>query len=187
MVEVSKSCELNISLSLPANCSTIVLRRSSRLLKAEKVAERSGHQEQRCEIVQASPPVPETRQKSSVRSALPVQRRSPHQQSSGKPVQDSSELHGKDLQIIDERNTSKQCSRYGHLQAMPLWKRTYCCGECGIVRDRNKNCAYNILMRFLAWLGPHTLRECGVLHEDQNSGGVVGMPCSVQVQQLKWW
>jgi putative transposase len=95
--------------------------------------------------------------------------------------------YGKDLQIIDERNTSKACSGCGHLQPMPLWKRTYCCGECGLVRDRDENSAVNILMRFLARLGPHTPQECGVLHEDQNSVGVAGMPCPVQVQQLKLW
>jgi putative transposase len=34
------------------------------------------------------------------------------------------QLYGKDLQFLDERNTSKMCSGCGHLQAMPLWKRT---------------------------------------------------------------
>ena len=68
------------------------------------------------------------------------------------------QLSGKDLQFLDERNTSKQCSGCGHLQAMPLWKRTYCCVECGLVMDRDENSAVNILMRFLARLGPHTER-----------------------------
>ena len=66
------------------------------------------------------------------------------------------QLYGKNLQIIDERNTSKQCSGCGNLQAMPLWKRTYCCAECGLIIDRDENSALNILMRFLARLGPHT-------------------------------
>ena len=64
-------------------------------------------------------------------------------------------LYGKDLHIVDERNTSKACSECGKLQAMPLWKRTYCCAECGLVMDRDENSAVNILMRFLARLGPH--------------------------------
>jgi putative transposase len=97
------------------------------------------------------------------------------------------QLYGKDLHFLDERNTSKMCSGCGHLQPMPLWKRMYCCVECGLVRDRDENSAVNILMRFLARLGPHTPQECGVLHEDQNSVGIVGMPCPVQVQQLEWW
>jgi putative transposase len=66
------------------------------------------------------------------------------------------QLYGKHLHFVDERNTSKQCSGCGNLQAMPLWKRTYCCMECGLVMDRDDNSAVNILRRFLARLGPHT-------------------------------
>jgi putative transposase len=65
---------------------------------------------------------------------------------------------GKDLQRIDERYTSKDCSRCGNRQDMPLWKRTYRCGTCGLVIDRDVNSAINIRQRFLARLGPHTLR-----------------------------
>lgn len=72
-------------------------------------------------------------------------------------------LSGKELVSLDERNTSKQCSGCGSLQAMPLWKRTYCCVECGLVMDRDENSAINILTRFLARLAPHTQKECGVL------------------------
>jgi putative transposase len=68
------------------------------------------------------------------------------------------QLYGKDLQFLDERNTSKKCSGCGHLQAMPLWKRMYCCVECGLVMDRDENSAVNILARFLARLGPHMER-----------------------------
>jgi len=67
-------------------------------------------------------------------------------------------LYGKELVILDERDTSKTCSGCGHKQPMPLWKRTYRCKECGLVMDRDENSAVNILMRFLAWLGPHTDR-----------------------------
>ncbi len=66
------------------------------------------------------------------------------------------QLYGKDLQFLDERNTSKQCSGCGTIRAMPLWKRTYHCAECGLVMDRDDNSAVNILTRFLARLGPHT-------------------------------
>ena len=65
-------------------------------------------------------------------------------------------MSGKDLQILDERNTSKMCSCCGNLQDMPLWKRTYRCLNCGLVMDRDENSAINILTRFLARLGPHT-------------------------------
>ncbi len=65
-------------------------------------------------------------------------------------------LYGKDLEIISERDTSKTCSACGNKQDMPLWKRTYHCEKCGLVRDRDENSAHNILTRFLARLGPHT-------------------------------
>ncbi|HYU75363.1 MAG TPA: zinc ribbon domain-containing protein, partial [Ktedonobacteraceae bacterium] len=68
------------------------------------------------------------------------------------------QLYGKELHLLDERNTSKICSGCGSLTAMPLWKRTYCCKECGLVMDRDENSAINILTRFLARLGPHTER-----------------------------
>jgi putative transposase len=65
---------------------------------------------------------------------------------------------GKELHRISERYTSKDCSRCGGRQDMPLWKRTYRCGNptCGLVMDRDENSAINIRERFLARLGPHT-------------------------------
>jgi len=64
-------------------------------------------------------------------------------------------LYGKDLEIISEKYTSKDCHRCGNRQAMPLWKRTYHCERCGLVMDRDENSAHNILKRYLARLGPH--------------------------------
>ncbi len=63
-------------------------------------------------------------------------------------------LSGKELHLIDERDTSKMCSRCGHKQNMPLHKRVYHCGTCGLVMDRDENSAINIYQRFLARLGP---------------------------------
>jgi putative transposase len=65
-------------------------------------------------------------------------------------------LYGKELVFLDEKNTSKMCSDCGHLQPMPLYKRTYVCTECGLVMDRDENSAHNILSRYFARLGPHT-------------------------------
>jgi putative transposase len=65
-------------------------------------------------------------------------------------------LAGKELVVLDERDTSKTCSGCGHQQAMPLHKRTYRCGACGLVMDRDENSAVNIRERYLARLGPHT-------------------------------
>ena len=96
------------------------------------------------------------------------------------------QLYGKDLHFLDERNTSKQCSGCGNLQAMPLWKRVYCCTECGLVMDRDENSAVNILTRFFARQGPHAQArsECGVLHTTQSGVEVEGTSCEGQVQQL---
>ncbi len=60
------------------------------------------------------------------------------------------QLSGKELVKLDERNTSKTCSRCGQMQDMPLWKRTYHCENCGLVMDRDDNSADNILARFFA-------------------------------------
>ncbi len=67
-------------------------------------------------------------------------------------------LSGKELIVLDERDTSKTCSGCGKKQPMPLWKRTYHCPneDCRLVMDRDENSAVNILKRFLARLGPHT-------------------------------
>ena len=67
-------------------------------------------------------------------------------------------LSGKELVILDERDTSKTCYRCEHKQDMPLWKRTYRCSnpDCLLVIDRDENSAVNILKWYLAWLGPHT-------------------------------
>ncbi len=93
-------------------------------------------------------------------------------------------LSGKELITLDERNTSKVCSGCGHLQAMPLWKRTYCCTECGLVMDRDENSAVNILTRYLARLGPHTLSgECGVLQDAYLDVASTGLAQVGEVQQ----
>ena len=56
------------------------------------------------------------------------------------------QLYGKELVFLDERYTSKTCSGCGNRQDMPLWKRTYCCTECGLVMDRDENSA--VVRRF---------------------------------------
>lgn len=64
-------------------------------------------------------------------------------------------LYGKTLHKINERYTSKTCSKCSHIQDMPLYKRTYHCPNCGLKMDRDQNSAVNILNRFVAWLEPH--------------------------------
>jgi IS605 OrfB family transposase len=63
---------------------------------------------------------------------------------------------GKELFIISESDTTKQCHVCKQMKDMPLWVRTYRCGNCGLVMDRDENSAINIYQRFLARLGPHT-------------------------------
>ncbi|MDQ6662005.1 MAG: RNA-guided endonuclease TnpB family protein, partial [Chloroflexota bacterium] len=94
------------------------------------------------------------------------------------------DLYGKELVFLDEQNTSKMCSGCGKLQAMPLWKRTYCCTNCGLVMDRDENSAHNILTRFLAGQPPHTPSECGVLQESRVDVGIMEVPQPCEVQQL---
>src|SRR5260221_3542456 len=66
---------------------------------------------------------------------------------------------GKRREIIVERHTTQECCRCHARQDMPLWKRTYRCGnpDCGLVLDRDVNSAINILQRLLARLVPYTL------------------------------
>lgn len=103
-------------------------------------------------------------------------------------VQYKCDLYGKELVFLDERNTSKMCNGCGKLQPMPLWKRTYCCTNCGLVMDRDENSAHNILTRFLAGQPPYTLeRECDVLQESRVDVGITGVPQPCEVQQLGLW
>jgi putative transposase len=98
------------------------------------------------------------------------------------------DLYGKELVFLDERNTSKMCSGCGNLQAMPLWKRTYCCVECGLVMDRDENSAHNILTRFLAGQPPYTQAiECDVLQDACLDVVDTGSTQTSKVQQLGLW
>ena len=97
------------------------------------------------------------------------------------------QLYGKGLQILDERHTSQMCSSCGSLQPMPLYKRTYCCGTCGMVMDRDENSARNILNRYLARLEPHMEVPCGVLQDAQLDVASTGLAQLGEVQQLELW
>ncbi|NLA30230.1 MAG: transposase, partial [Methanomicrobiales archaeon] len=50
----------------------------------------------------------------------------------------------------------KTCCGCGAVHDMPLWKRVMVC-ECGVVLDRDRNSAVNIMVRFLSqnasWTG----------------------------------
>lgn len=94
------------------------------------------------------------------------------------------DLYGKDLVFLDERNTSKLCHACENVQAMPLWKRTYCCTVCGLVMDRDENSAHNILKRYVARRGPHALlAECGVLQDMNADVASMGLAHIHEVQE----
>jgi putative transposase len=96
------------------------------------------------------------------------------------------DLYGKELIFLDERYTSKDCSGCGNRQAMPLWKRTYCCTDCGLVMDRDENSAHNILNRYLARLEPHTQEvEYGVLQKVDVDVASMELAQLHEVQQLR--
>ena len=60
-------------------------------------------------------------------------------------------LIGKRVIIIDERATSKTCAFCGHKkEQFSLSERKYHCEICGIIIDRDKNSAINIMKRFLS-------------------------------------
>jgi len=55
-------------------------------------------------------------------------------------------MYGSKLELVNQWfPSSKTCSNCGHKQDMPLSVRTYECGNCGMVMDRDLNAAFNIL------------------------------------------
>lgn len=59
---------------------------------------------------------------------------------------------GRSVILVNPRNTSKMCSHCGELVEKTLSTRTHTCPHCGLVMDRDKNAALNILQRGLQTL-----------------------------------
>jgi putative transposase len=59
---------------------------------------------------------------------------------------------GRRVILVDARNTSKMCSRCGELVSKTLRDRTHTCPYCGLVMDRDRNAAINILHKGLQTL-----------------------------------
>jgi len=59
---------------------------------------------------------------------------------------------GRTVILVDPRNTSKMCSVCGQLVEKELSERTHTCPYCGLVMDRDRNAAINILRRGLQTL-----------------------------------
>lgn len=54
------------------------------------------------------------------------------------------------VELINPRNTTRACSDCSGLQDMSLSDRTYICGVCGMVKDRDHNAALTIRSRGLS-------------------------------------
>jgi putative transposase len=59
---------------------------------------------------------------------------------------------GRTVILVNPRDTSKMCSQCGELVEKKLSERTHTCPHCGLVIDRDKNAALNILHRGLQTL-----------------------------------
>jgi putative transposase len=59
---------------------------------------------------------------------------------------------GRTVILVNPRNTSKMCSQCGELVEKELSERTHTCPHCGLVLDRDRNAALNILQRGLQTL-----------------------------------
>jgi len=62
--------------------------------------------------------------------------------------------------FVEPKGTTKQCSACGHFKEMPLAERTYVCGVCGLVEDRDLNAAKNVLAKATAGIAGSN--ACGV-------------------------
>ena len=59
---------------------------------------------------------------------------------------------GRSVILVNPRNTSKMCSDCGELVEKKLSERVHTCPHCGLVMDRDRNAALNILQRGLQTL-----------------------------------
>jgi len=81
---------------------------------------------------------------------------------------------GGSVELVNPRNTSKQCSVCGCIKSMPLSQRTYECPDCGSVMDRDHNAAINIKNRHVpADCGELTPVETGCMSNRYESGSPV--------------
>jgi putative transposase len=55
-----------------------------------------------------------------------------------------------EVEYVNPRNTTKTCSNCGNIREIGLGIRTYECGQCGLVMDRDLNASINILNRATA-------------------------------------
>jgi len=72
-------------------------------------------------------------------------------------------VKGKFFEQLDRWNPSSQCcADCGHRQAMHVRERTFECGGCGVVRDRDHNAALNIQAGGASPVGLGDVRQCNI-------------------------
>ncbi len=54
---------------------------------------------------------------------------------------------------VNPRGTTKECAACGVSSEKPIWVREHSCPSCGFTADRDRNAAYNILVRGLKQIG----------------------------------
>jgi len=59
---------------------------------------------------------------------------------------------GRSVILVNPRDTSKMCCHCGEKVEKKLSERTHTCPDCGLVMDRDRNAALNILQRGLQTL-----------------------------------
>ena len=55
------------------------------------------------------------------------------------------EWAGRELVLVDPRNTTRTCSRCGNINPRPRADRIYHCSQCSLTMDQDENAAVNIL------------------------------------------
>lgn len=70
---------------------------------------------------------------------------------------------GCQVEFVNPKNTSKECSRCGVLTKKTLWERTHNCPSCGLSMDRDINAAINILNRATPGYGGSNACEDGAI------------------------
>ena len=88
---------------------------------------------------------------------------------------------GREVVMVDPRNTSKQCSNYGYMkESLKLSERTFHCDSCGLEIDRDLNAAINIRNRGLEKVGRGTPEvtpvEIGAIPEREIPVSEAGSP-----------
>lgn len=90
---------------------------------------------------------------------------------------------GCEVMEVNPKNTSKECSRCGNIQAMPLSERTFVCSSCGHMEDRDVNAAINILKKHTT--GRVGIYACGDLSSTSSERNLQGISLNQELYGAK--